>query len=130
MPTLAELLTAPGLTGLHHLAGPLDAAPVTGVLGDRADRIPAVPPGTVAILLSAVPGHLLDVAVRRGGGRRHRARARRGHPTARRPPAHARRVPWASSPARTCLPPRPARASDDAARATPRSSPTAAGSPS
>ncbi|MFE6893940.1 PucR family transcriptional regulator [Streptomyces sp. NPDC057694] len=65
MPYLAELLTAPGLTGLHHLAGPLDAVDVTGVrLETRADRFPAVPPGTVAVLLATVPAHLLDVAVR------------------------------------------------------------------
>ncbi|MGY0022121.1 PucR family transcriptional regulator [Streptomyces sp. YJ-C3] len=65
MPALADLLTAPGLTGLHHLAGPLTATEVTGVrLETRADRLPDAPPGTVVILLSAVPGHLLDVAVR------------------------------------------------------------------
>ncbi|MFI6876460.1 PucR family transcriptional regulator [Streptomyces sp. NPDC050400] len=123
MPTLAELLTAPGLTGLHHLAGPLDAAPVTGVrLETRADRIPAVPPGTVAILLSAVPGHLLDVAVRDAAAAGATALVlagdtRDGAPPSRTPDAYPGVVPGAYLPAA----PAPARALDDAARATLRS---------
>lgn len=65
MPTVAELLATPGLESLRPLTGPLDAVQVTGVrLEPRHDRLATVPPGTVAVLLAPVPGHLLDVAVR------------------------------------------------------------------
>ncbi|MGW1406825.1 helix-turn-helix domain-containing protein [Streptomyces sp. NPDC002403] len=65
MAKILELLSSPGLGAVRPLVGPLDAVEVTGVrLEPRADRLAAIPTGTVAVLLAPVPGHLLDVAVR------------------------------------------------------------------
>ncbi|RVU15377.1 PucR family transcriptional regulator [Streptomyces antnestii] len=65
MPRLVQLLTAPGLDTLRPLAGPLDATEVTGIrLEPRAGGLATVPAGTVAVMLTPLPDHLLDVAVR------------------------------------------------------------------
>ncbi|MFB7552200.1 PucR family transcriptional regulator [Streptomyces sp. NPDC056154] len=65
MPNVLELLSSPGLDEVRPLVGPLDAMEVTGVrLEPRPDRLAAMPSGTIAVLLTPVPGHLLDVAVR------------------------------------------------------------------
>ncbi|MEU0744594.1 helix-turn-helix domain-containing protein [Streptomyces sp. NPDC006134] len=65
MVLLADLLSAPGLRGVRHLAGPLDALPVTGArLETRRERLAQAPAGSVVVLTAPVPGSLLDVALR------------------------------------------------------------------
>lgn len=65
MVLLADLLSAPELRGVRHLAGPLDAVPVTGArLETRRERLAAAPRGCLVLLTAPVPGPLLDVALR------------------------------------------------------------------
>ncbi|MER5323363.1 PucR family transcriptional regulator [Streptosporangium roseum] len=66
---LDRLLSAPGLDGLRHLAGPLDARPVVHVrLAEDLRDLVHQPPGSMIVLTGAVTrqaaGYRLDVAIR------------------------------------------------------------------
>ncbi|MFF8596994.1 PucR family transcriptional regulator [Streptomyces sp. NPDC015220] len=65
MVLLTDLLSAPGLRDVRHLAGPLDARPVTGArLETRREGLVQAPGGSLVVLTAPVPGLLLDVALR------------------------------------------------------------------